>query len=206
MANINSSTPQSQYYLRFNGSTWDVVYFKTDWNSVLDKPTLSISNGTITIGSNTITPLTAHEYRQIKIDDSSFIAKSSDTALNLKGGTSITLTTGSNGAVTISSSALTAHEYRPVSVNGTSLLAKSADTALNLKAGTGISLTGSGGDVTITSTVDAVQGSNKKEWGALFTYGTKQVESSTPQKLWVRLCDIRLRPDGTNKHYSTYLL
>ena len=31
------------------------------WGDVTDKPTLSISNGTITIGSNSITPLTAHQ-------------------------------------------------------------------------------------------------------------------------------------------------
>lgn len=86
--------------------------YNMTWAAISDKPTTlsgygitdaKIANGVITLGSNSITPLTSHQtmkYRPIKVNGTQKLGDTSATALDLVAGSNITLSE-SSGAVTI---------------------------------------------------------------------------------------------------------
>lgn len=118
------------------------------WSGVGSKPTTlsgygitdaKIANGVITLGSNTITPLTSH---QTVSNKNATLAWATTSTIATIGSTDIKVTMPANPDT---------NTHRPIQMNGTEILGNNT-TALNLKAGTNVSLSNSSGTVTIAAT------------------------------------------------------
>lgn len=111
LGSIVDSSSNTKKYTFYKLETYNMT-----WGAISNTPTTlsgygitdaKIANGVITLGSNTITPLTSHQtmkYRPIKVNGTQKLGDTSATALDLVAGSNITLTE-SSGAVTITGTA-----------------------------------------------------------------------------------------------------
>lgn len=100
-----------------------------------------IASGTITLGSNSITPLTSH---QSVVNGGNTASWGSSVTVGTVGGTALTFKMPSNPNT---------NTWRPIQVDGTDRLTDSS-TKLNLKAGSNVTLSYSSGTVTINAASD----------------------------------------------------
>ena len=194
MATINT-TAKKRHYLRYNSSQtkWELIHFYTEWGAILDAPTLSISNNTVTIGSNSVSvPKTgfttdgASRNYAVQTSDGKMYVNVPWTDNNTTYGVATDSSLGlikaaavRDSAITTTQGGTTANRYYGVELDS------SGKAFVNVPW-------------TITS-LDNAKG--KKDWTALVTVNNEG---------WYRLCKLRARIHSSYllniEEYGTFLI
>ena len=194
MATINT-TAKKRHYLRYNGSQskWELIHFYTEWGAIVDAPTLSISNNTVTIGSNSVsvpktgftTDGTNRNYAVQTSDGKMYVNvpwTDNNTTYNAATGSTLGLIKAAavrESTITTTQGGTTANRYYGVELDS------------NGKAFVNVPWT--------SANVDSVK--RKKEWASLVTLNNEN---------WYRLCQLYPRINSAYllhiEEYGTFLI